>query len=330
MRDMMPDSPAVTPGMGYGNGQPDGRSGIGYGDGRSGSYSGMGYGDGQSGGYSGIGYGNGQLGGYSGMGYGRGQSGGYPGMGYGDGQSGGYPGMEYGDRKSGGYSGMQTETDASVAGHRNMAGSQQAAVPLTEQGNGMGNGQTGVSVMAQGDAAGTGWAGMPMAGQGDSPTIMQWDSQANFSYPNAMVTPNQGGVNSVNPYAADMGVGGNMAGMQGDEECTMMLEQPEFPVRLTACLVRRRDGAVYRMEKERAVVGSGTAADICIYDNHAISRNHAVLSCMNGEYYLEDNQSKNGSFINGRRIQPGVREAVYDGMVLKFANEDFVFSKHGR
>ncbi len=122
---------------------------------------------------------------------------------------------------------------------------------------------------------------------------------------------------------------GNEPGMQEDEECTMLLpEQPEY--RPAACLIRRRDGEVYRMEKERAIIGSGSAADICIYDNHAISRSHAVLLCMNNEYYLEDNQSKNGSFINGRRLRPGVRESVYDGMVLKFANEDFVFSKHGK
>ncbi len=46
-----------------------------------------------------------------------------------------------------------------------------------------------------------------------------------------------------------------------------------------------------------------------------------------GRYYLEDSHSKNGSFVEGRRLQPGRREAVYDGMTLKFANEEFEFDE---
>lgn len=242
--------------------------------------------------------------------------------------------MTYANGQAGGYAGMQTETGVPT-GQGNMAGTAQTVAPFMAHGNETGAGQMGILVMAQGNVAGTGRAGMPMAVQGDMPTVMQGGSRENLPYTSqdagfytyAVEKPYQSGLN---PYAADVGMRGNMSGMEEDEECTMMLEQPELPVQPAACLIRRRDGAVYRMERERVMVGSGTAADICIYDNHAVSRNHAVLSHVNGEYYLEDNQSKNGSFINGRRLQPGVREAVYDGMILKFANEDFVFSKYGR
>lgn len=197
-----------------------------------------------------------------------------------------------------------------------------------------------------GQAGGYAGMGVPDAGQGNMTSVMQrgnqvpsgerWDTDADIygnradmnTYAGLDMRAHANGNSDPDrtPYAADMGAGADMPEM--DEECTMMLEQPRFPP--VACLVRRRDGTVFRMGKDRTVIGSGNAADICIRDNHAISRNHAALLYINGEYYLEDNQSKNGSFINGRRIQPGVREAVYDSMVLKFANEDFVFSKHGR
>jgi FOG: FHA domain len=213
-----------------------------------------------------------------------------------------------------------------VGGYAQMPGGMGA---LVCQGDNMGAGQTlqtGMATMEQGNGMGIMPAGIPATGQGN----MQagWTGVPLYANPNASMGSNLN-INPYAAYAADMDMRGNAAGMQ-EEECTMMIEQPQFQVRQTACLIRRRDGAAYRMEREQAMVGSGMAADICIHDNHAISRNHAILLCINGEYYLEDNQSKNGSFINGRRIQPGVREVLYDGMVLKFADEDFVFSKHGR
>lgn len=111
-----------------------------------------------------------------------------------------------------------------------------------------------------------------------------------------------------------------------DEE-TVMLEEMAFMPQASARLIRKQDGTVYRIDKERIVIGSGTMADICICHNNAISRSHVTISCIGGSYYIEDNRSKNGTFINGRRLQTGVQEPLYDGMIVRFANEDFEFSK---
>lgn len=117
-------------------------------------------------------------------------------------------------------------------------------------------------------------------------------------------------------------------GMSDQNEGTIILEQSDHFVSSPARLIRKQNGTVYKIEQERAVVGSGASANICIYDNKAISRSHAVIIHTDREYYIEDNQSRNGSFINGRRLQPGVREPLYDGMTLRFANEDFDFIKN--
>lgn len=115
--------------------------------------------------------------------------------------------------------------------------------------------------------------------------------------------------------------------MPGKSDVTVVLDQPDNSMRISARLIRKQNGAVYKIDQEKAMVGSGSSANICIFDNKAISRSHAVIIRVDKNYYIEDNQSRNGSFVNGKRLQPGVREPIYDGMTLRFANEDFDFVK---
>lgn len=115
--------------------------------------------------------------------------------------------------------------------------------------------------------------------------------------------------------------------MQKDGGETIMLEQTDQFVHASAGLIRKKDGTFYRIEGNRTVIGSDSAANICIYGNGAISRRHAVLTFENGNYYIEDNGSKNGSFIDENRLLPGSRRQLSDGMVIRMANEDFEFSK---
>ncbi len=109
---------------------------------------------------------------------------------------------------------------------------------------------------------------------------------------------------------------------------TVILDQPDSSMRVSAKLIRKQNDAVYRINQEKTLIGSGSSANICIFDNKAISRSHAVITCVGKDYYMEDNHSSNGSFVNGKRLQPGVKEPIYDGMTLRFANEDFDFVKN--
>ena len=115
--------------------------------------------------------------------------------------------------------------------------------------------------------------------------------------------------------------GGNGNG----EEGTVLLQETELAKQVWARLVRRQNGAIYRIDGDRVMIGSGEAADIRIENNHAISRSHVWIWRINGEYFVEDNQSKNGTFINGVRLQPKLKEAVCAGTILRLANEDFEF-----
>lgn len=69
---------------------------------------------------------------------------------------------------------------------------------------------------------------------------------------------------------------------------------------------------------------AGDAKDVELFNN-AISRKHADILKEHGQYYITDLDSTNGTYINGKKIQPGVKELLTDGMLVRFANTEFKF-----
>lgn len=60
-------------------------------------------------------------------------------------------------------------------------------------------------------------------------------------------------------------------------------------------------------------------------DNHMISRDHAVITYECGIYYLEDQGSTNGTFLNGSRLFPYEPAQLKEGDIVEFANERYSF-----
>jgi predicted component of type VI protein secretion system len=58
---------------------------------------------------------------------------------------------------------------------------------------------------------------------------------------------------------------------------------------------------------ERATIGSSEAADIVVADT-SVSRVHALLERLAGSWFVQDLGSRNGTFVNGERVQ--VRRVV--------------------
>ena len=65
-------------------------------------------------------------------------------------------------------------------------------------------------------------------------------------------------------------------------------------------------------------------ADYRIFNNN-VSRKHADIIKDQGKFYVVDLDSTNGTYLNGRRTQPGVKELLKDGSIIRFANEEFKF-----
>ena len=72
-------------------------------------------------------------------------------------------------------------------------------------------------------------------------------------------------------------------------------------------------------------VGRGSDNDV-VLGSKEISRNHAVLSVLNGKLYLKDLDSSNGSYINDKRIDSNQSKYVADGDIVGFASFCFTAS----
>lgn len=70
--------------------------------------------------------------------------------------------------------------------------------------------------------------------------------------------------------------------------------------------------------------GNNDAADISL-DSPGISRNHARITKEEENYYLEDLNSRNGTYLNGALLKYKQKEKLSMGDHVCFAREEFVF-----
>ncbi|MBN2034077.1 MAG: response regulator [Deltaproteobacteria bacterium] len=73
-------------------------------------------------------------------------------------------------------------------------------------------------------------------------------------------------------------------------------------------------------------LGRAPDNDICIRDKH-ISRRHLKISFYDGRFFIEDLQSRNGTFIRDRRIVAGKRYEIKEGVPVCAGNVFFSLGK---
>ena len=67
-------------------------------------------------------------------------------------------------------------------------------------------------------------------------------------------------------------------------------------------------------------IGNMAAYCSIVIHSELISRLHACIYREDGAFYLEDMNSTNGTFLNGRRLLPKERQLLSDGDMVGFAN----------
>lgn len=67
-------------------------------------------------------------------------------------------------------------------------------------------------------------------------------------------------------------------------------------------------------------IGNMAAYCSIVIQSELISRLHACIYREDGAFYLEDMNSTNGTFLNGRRLLPKERQLLSDGDMVGFAN----------
>lgn len=119
--------------------------------------------------------------------------------------------------------------------------------------------------------------------------------------------------------------------MEGDLEKTRLDDQSDKTVvsdealqNIFAWLVLLEEGRPlkdYRIQKEKTFLGKGSEADIILEDEFA-SRLHAALYYKEGGFEIDDLNSTNGTFVNGKKVD---RVKLQDGDVIKIGRSEFLF-----
>jgi pSer/pThr/pTyr-binding forkhead associated (FHA) protein len=84
-------------------------------------------------------------------------------------------------------------------------------------------------------------------------------------------------------------------------------------------------GEVFPINKDRFIIGRGKqSSDLTIKDPN-VSRQHAMIEFLNGQFYIVDMGSTNGVEFNGQRVQ---RKAIGEGDVFRVCDHELLFSFH--
>jgi two-component system cell cycle response regulator len=95
------------------------------------------------------------------------------------------------------------------------------------------------------------------------------------------------------------------------------LENPPTRARDRAVLVRvdgPSNGQVFSLDAAELIIGRGPRANIRLGDE-GVSRKHAALLRSRGHYFIQDLDSSNGTFLEGRRVK---RAPLMEGDLLQF------------
>ncbi len=108
--------------------------------------------------------------------------------------------------------------------------------------------------------------------------------------------------------------------------------QPGGMTRTTkkAWIVRVKTDEIISLKQDRIKLGrSETMADYQLLGNSSIGRVHAMVLNRDEKYYIVDNNSKNGTFLNSKKLDPDSEYELADGDSIRLANEMFVFYQTG-
>lgn len=73
---------------------------------------------------------------------------------------------------------------------------------------------------------------------------------------------------------------------------------------LLACLVDLGKGKIHLLDGEEIVIGRSSECNIHVKNDTSISRRHASVCNVNGEYYVQDLGSRNGTILNSQKVGP--------------------------
>ena len=93
-----------------------------------------------------------------------------------------------------------------------------------------------------------------------------------------------------------------------------------------AVLYRKSNFENIKINKSNFFIGKERKkVDFCISNNNSISRIHAEVIMRNGTFYLVDQKSTNGTYVNGVRLTPLQETELKNGDIIQLSDEEFEF-----
>src|SRR5579883_2017558 len=99
----------------------------------------------------------------------------------------------------------------------------------------------------------------------------------------------------------------------------------ENPARVT---LRTDNGEVlqeYVLEKLEISIGRAPSSDILLSKDKLTSRRHATITYQNGAYFLSDERSANGTFVNGQQLEEKTPYKLQNGDRVGIGEYELIF-----
>lgn len=118
----------------------------------------------------------------------------------------------------------------------------------------------------------------------------------------------------------------------GEYETTVLTSRPvvqmqsvsrDIESKYCLCLIRNRNGEKISVDVTPFTIGKDSSNMDFVLNNDSVSRHHATIIYENGDYFIMDNNSTNGTTIEGIKIQPGEKGEIGNGYIISLGNESF-------
>lgn len=83
----------------------------------------------------------------------------------------------------------------------------------------------------------------------------------------------------------------------------------------------------FELNKYKVIIGrEAGSVDICLTES-SVSKIHAVITEKNGVYYLCDQNSSNGTYLNNQRLNKMEEYRLNANDLIRFSNQEYIFNK---
>lgn len=102
----------------------------------------------------------------------------------------------------------------------------------------------------------------------------------------------------------------------------LLKDQTITPTHKASLISKENHNDIFKLPFSVNSIGRGSHCNVYIH-SPTLSLEHAVISLIQGKYFIKDNQSKNGTFVDGVKVENST--VLSSGNIIKFGEKEFIF-----